>query len=346
MINFCFVSINGIDKGLFSDWIKEPTANNINDLIELGLIKCDDRWIYINPVIKDVVMAELEPKVIDCKDLINSIKAECIAYGSDKYYYLIMLEFMENIIDFIKIDDFEVFMSLIEQSFCYAEKYKELWIMRKIITVMRSFKNKNSLSIRYEALLYMFKAQYAVLKYTNAYGAAFIEKAIEIIGKNPKKEFKYLLSNLYSNLGFYKQIQNKYNHMEILNCYEKAYQLLNETDELYSYDGYVLAKKIAECHAVLGNIKKAINILELFAEYFKLHYIPQNYDGYIQYYQKEEFNSLLEYAELLEVIRVLKSKRGQDTNFERKTALKIYSAVFENNLEKLTQRTEIIKFLN
>ncbi len=347
MMNFCFVSIRGIDKALFSYWIKEPTANNINDLIELGLIKCEDKWIYINPVIREVIIAELEPKVTDCKDLINSIKAECISYGSDKYYYLIMLEFVENIMNFIKIDDFEIFMSLLEQSFCYAEKYKELWIMRKIITIMRSYiKNGNLLNIRYKALFYMFKAQYAVLRYANAYdGAAFIKKAIEIIGKNPEKEFKHLLSNLYSNLGFYKQMQNKYNHMEILNCYEIAYQLLKETDELYSYDGYVLAKKIAECYAVFGNIKKAIEVLEQFAEYFKPPYIPQNYSEYIECCQKEKFNSLLEYAELLEVIGVLKSKIKRNTAFERKTSLKIYNAVFENQPDKLTEYREITKLL-
>ena len=82
--------------------------------------------IYINPVIRVFVIAELEPKFTDFKDMINSIKSECVAYGSDKYYYMIMLEFVENMINFIKIDDFEIFMSLLEQSFCYAEKYKEL----------------------------------------------------------------------------------------------------------------------------------------------------------------------------------------------------------------------------
>ena len=218
--------------------------------------------------------------------------------------------------------------------------------MRKIITVMRSFKNKNSLSIRYEALFYMFKAQYAVLRYTNAYdGAAFIEKAIEIIGKSPEKEFKHLLSNLYSNLGFYKQMQNKYNNMEILNCYEIAYQLLKETDELYSYDGYILAKKIAECYAVSSNIKMAVEVLEQFAEYFKPYYIPENYSEYIECCQKEKFNSLLQYAELLEVIGILKSKINQNIDIERRTALKIYNAVFENQPDKLAEHIEIIKLL-
>lgn len=211
---------------------------------------------------------------------------------------------------------------------------------------MRSFKNKNSLSIRYEALFYMFKAQYAVLRYTNAYdGAAFIEKAIEIIGKSSEKEFKHLLSNLYSNLGFYKQMQNKYNNMEILNCYEIAYQLLKETDELYSYDGYILAKKIAECYAVSSNIKMAVEVLEQFAEYFKPYYIPENYSEYIECCQKEKFNSLLQYAELLEVIGILKSKINQNIDIERRTALKIYNAVFENQPDKLAEHIEIIKLL-
>ena len=345
MMNFCFVSISGIKKSLFLKWRKEQTANDINDLIELGLIRCEDTWIYINPVIKEVVMTELEPTVTACRAVIDGIKAECIVYGSDKYYYLIMLEFVENIIDFIKIDDFEIFMSLLEQSFCYAEKYKELWIMRKIIRTM-DLKIRDGLiqNVRYKALFYMFKAQHAVLKYTNVYDKAidFVEKAIDIIGKNPKKEFKHLLSNLYSNLGFYKQVQNKYNYIEILNCYERAYQLLEETDELY---GYMLAKKIAECYAVSGNFKKAIEILELFAEYFKPPYIPQNYVEYVECCQKEKLNSLIEYAELVEVIGALKNKIGQNANFERKAAIKIYNVVFENEPDKLTEYKNNVFFI-
>ena len=107
----------------------------------------------------------------------------------------------------------------------------------------------------------------------------------------------------------------------------------------------MLAKKTAECYAVSGNFKKAIDILELFAEYFKPSCIPQNYYEYIECCQNEKFNSLLEYAELLEVIGALKNKIGQNTNFERKTAMKIYNAVFENNSDKLIEYKEAIKLL-
>ncbi len=77
--------------------------------------------------------------------------------------------------------------------------------------------------------------------------------------------------------------------------------------------------------------------MELFAEYFKPPYIPQNYAEYINCCQKEEYTSLLEYAELIEVIGALKFKIGQNTDFERKTALKIYKAVFENNSQKFEE---------
>ena len=90
---------------------------------------------------------------------------------------------------------------------------------------------------------------------------------------------------------------------------------------------------------------KAIEVLEQFAEYFKPPYIPQNYSEYIECCQKEKFNSLLEYAELLEVIGVLKSKIKRNTAFERKTSLKIYNAVFENQPDKLTEYREITKLL-
>ena len=46
---------------------------------------------------------------------------------------------------------------------------------------------------------------------------------------------------------------------------------------------------------------------------------------------------MIEYAELLEVIGTLKNRIGQNTGFERKTALKIYNAVFENELDKLAE---------
>ncbi len=85
--------------------------------------------------------------------------------------------------------------------------------------------------------------------------------------------------------------------------------------------------------------------MEQFSEYFKPQYIPQNYSEYIECCQKEKFNSLIEYAELLEVIGVLKSKTGHNTDFERKTALKIYNAVFENQPDKLNEYREIIKLL-
>ena len=48
MTNFCFVSINGIDKNRFADWICEENANDINSFIELGFIRSENKMLYIN----------------------------------------------------------------------------------------------------------------------------------------------------------------------------------------------------------------------------------------------------------------------------------------------------------
>lgn len=191
--------------------------------------------------------------------------------------------------------------------------------MKKIIRAMDLYIRVGNIeNIRYKALFYMFKAQYAVLKYTDIYDKAinFLEKAIEIIGENPGKELKHLLSNLYTNLGDYKLTQR--NRKEVFDCYNKAYNLLVEIGELYIYDGYMLARKTAEFYAISGDFQKAIEVLERFTEYFKPPYIPRNYAEYIEFCQKEEYTSLLEYAELLEFIGALKAKIEQNIDFERK----------------------------
>ena len=48
---------------------------------------------------------------------------------------------------------------------------------------------------------------------------------------------------------------------------------------------------------------------------------------------------------LLEIIDVLKFKINYNTYFERKTALKIYNAVFENKHDKFAEYRDIIKYL-
>ena len=121
-------------------------------------------------------------------------------------------------------------------------------------------------------MYYLYKSRYAVIKYPNAYdiAAEFAEKGIALIEENPTNDLKHLLSNLYSVLGDYKAAAVPKNLNTVKKCYELAYSLLEETGELYSYDGYMIARKFAQILAATGNIDKGISLLEDLAQIFKI----------------------------------------------------------------------------
>ena len=126
MRNFCFVSVNVIELKRFALWIGEDNSNDITELAEMGLIRNDSGRLYINSVIRDVTKEELKPSVTQCKALITSIATECIMFGDDKYYYHDLLDFADNIISDIDVDDIDIFMLMIGEVFSYADKYNEL----------------------------------------------------------------------------------------------------------------------------------------------------------------------------------------------------------------------------
>ena len=59
--NICFVSPIGISAKKFADWIEEKNGNDINDLVELGLIHTENGILSVHSIIKDVITEELKP---------------------------------------------------------------------------------------------------------------------------------------------------------------------------------------------------------------------------------------------------------------------------------------------
>jgi len=113
MTNFCFVSVNGIDMTRFAKWICEETANDINTLVELGFIRNENRTLYINEIMRDMIFEEFKPSVSTCKNLIESLRLECLTYGLDKFYYNEMFDFIENMINKIYVDNTELFLDFL-----------------------------------------------------------------------------------------------------------------------------------------------------------------------------------------------------------------------------------------
>lgn len=338
MGNFCFVSVNGIEMKRFALWIGENNSNDIIELAEMGLIINDSGRLYINAVIRDVVKEELKPAVTQCKALITCISAECIMFGDDKYYYHDLLDFADNIISDIAVDDIDIFMFMIGEVFAYADKYNELPVMKRILNTMEYYiKNELTAEVKHKALYYLYKSRYAILKYPNAYdnAAAFAEKGIALIEKNTTDDLKHLLSNLYSALGDYKAAAVPKDLNDIKKCYGLAYSLLEEIGELYSYDGYMIARKTAHYLVKTGNIDKGISLLENVAQIFKPDTIPENYNEYVKMRENNKFSTLLEYTEILTDLILYKAKNKQKPYAEYNIVAKIYNTIYENEPEKI-----------
>ncbi len=327
MTNFCFVSVNGVDLSRFAKWICEETANDINTLVELGFIRNENRLLYINEIMRDMVFEEFKPSVSACKNLIKSLRLECLTYGLDKFYYNEMFDFIENMINKIFVDNTELFLDFIGEVFSYADKYNDLPIMKKVITEYRYYIKNNLIdNIRFKGLYYMFKAIYLITKYENDFNTAlkFIEKGISIIKENVNPETKHLLGNLYSMYGSFKLQDNpKTNKLIIMECYQKAYKLYEECGTLYSYDGYCLARRIATVYASMKRYNEAIDILETFAKYFKPNIIPNSREEFNFLSKEKKLDTITEYTELICDIYAIKKFIGKNAEYEKQIMGKI-----------------------
>ncbi len=339
MTNFCFVSVNGVDLSRFAKWICEETANDINTLIELGFIKNENKILYINEVMRDMVIEEFKPSVSSCENLIKNLRLECLNYASDKFYYNEMFDFIGNMINRISVDDAELFLDFLGEVFSYADKYNDLPIMKRVITEYKYYiKNNLTDNVRFKGLYYMFNAVYLITKYENDFSNAlkFIEKGISIIEENLNSKTRHLLGNLYSMYGSFKLQDNpKINKLIIIGYYQKAYKLYEECKTLKSYDGYCLARRISAVYVSMKKYDKGLDILETFAEYFKPDTIPNSREKFNFLLKEGRMNTITEYTELICDIYAIKKFIGRNAEYEKQIISKIENISNNNKISQV-----------
>ncbi len=106
----------------------------------------------------------------------------------------------------------------------------------------------------------------------------------------------------------------------------------------------MIARKSAQILAATGNIDKGISLLENIAQIFKPDTIPNSYSEYVKMRENNQCSTILEYADILSDLILYKAKNKQTPYAEYNIAAKIYSAVYENEPEKIALK-EIIKVL-
>ena len=347
--NICFVSPLGISTKTFCKWIEEQNGNDISDLTELGLIHNENGVLSLHSIIKDVVIDEFKPTIKTCTVLVKNIKYDCLHYGTDTAYYRNMIDFISNMLSRIIDDNTDNYLDLAETAFCYAEKYNELTFMHKVINLLDHYiKNDLTDKARDKAQFYMFRAAYVIKKYENKFSSAvdFTKKAINIAEENNSEDLTAMLGILYSNLGEYLLYESpKTNIPKTIAAYNKAFGFMQQADTLHTYDGAILVKRICEVYTLSGMGQQALKQLEYLQSVFKPDTIPQSYDEYIALCDRNENSTLLEYADILKTIAVIKASEDMNYNKEVKEIRTIYNAVYESASEELAQINTFISTL-
>ena len=120
---------------------------------------------------------------------------------------------------------------------------------------------------------------------------------------------------------------------------------MQQADTLHTYDGAVLVKRICEVYTPSGMGQQALKQLEYLQSVFKPDTIPQSYDEYIALCDRNKNSTLLEYADILKTIAVIKASEDMNYNKEVKEIRTIYNAVYESASEELAQINTFISTL-
>ena len=113
-----------IGPRLFAHFLSLSDMNDINDLEELGLIKVESNRISLQPIVKDIAIADLVPSVNNCRKMLTNLQNISLHHGVDIPYYQTLFLYIEDVVTDIKNDDPDFYIRFIEDAFSYMEKYQ------------------------------------------------------------------------------------------------------------------------------------------------------------------------------------------------------------------------------
>ena len=257
-----FVRVFGIDPRLFAHILSLSDMNDINDLEELGLIKVESNRISLQPIVKDIAIADLVPSVNNCRKMLTNLQNICLLHGVDIPYYQTLFLYIEDVVTDIKNDDHEFYIIFIEDAFSYMEKYKYESGMRLIRSVMKSY--SKSLKSNDLALYYDFESAIAGM-FDKDFKKAISLSQTALDTCVPEDDL-HLAANLNMNLGYNYHLAGQ---LEPARKYmERAISLMSEygkpnNDMLIIYHNY--ANLMDDC----GEPMKAIRAMKKCAEFIK-----------------------------------------------------------------------------
>ena len=255
---------------LLGFWMGFKDLNDVNDLIDLGLLKqLPGSRVALQNMLRPVCRAELETSVSRCQMQLEPLRFTCQLHGVDVPDYKLIYQIVDCTMKYAQKDDMPSYLLLLEDTFQYLEKYQYKTGMQKILNEL-SARIKDGTD-RDRALLLDCKAQ---MTDDPQESIKLMKQALTLLPEI-NKDNALLASNLNANLGGTYRMLHEYalakQHMET------AMRILEEYNLTKYHDCYTQIINYAMLLGDMGEPEKGLAGLEK-AEQLIRDVNPHSYD--------------------------------------------------------------------
>lgn len=233
-------------------------ANGINELCELGFIKNNHADIVsLHPMIRDVVLLELNPSFGNCDTLITNLKSKLQIIGYELPDSATIISAVRNVMKYIGSTDSNLYLNFLEAAYIFLDNYHEYSLMESIISETEKLLSDKTLgTVNDRALLLNNKAMLPMNRNEKlAKSISMMNKALSMCDEklNP-----VLFANINMNLGLlYTENNETKRGLEFM---DKAYLFIKLT-RAYNNDFITIARNYAATLSENSRVTKALEVL-------------------------------------------------------------------------------------
>ncbi|MBO5082900.1 MAG: AAA family ATPase [Lachnospiraceae bacterium] len=256
--NLSLLSVAGVIKNSFKNWMNLDNLTDVNHLIKYGFINedTDNKKISLHPLLQEVIAIETIPTVTVCRTMLDNLHLICLAHGLELRRPENIIASLISVSERIVVDDGSYFLLFLQDMFPYLDKYLVSDYLPKLTErisyVIDEYKLESPCD---KALLLDYKAECFLLKKDYGNAVKKREKAISILEKFHTKDADMRTANLLSNL--YNNLSNTYLLMKRGNEAAKALRTAFDIRMEYAHLG------LTESHDSLQQMMNLINMLLL-----------------------------------------------------------------------------------
>lgn len=234
-------------------------ANGINELCELGFIKNNHADIVsLHPMIRDVVLLELNLSFGNCDTLITNLKSKLQIIGYELPDSAIIISSIKNVMKYIGSTDSISYLNFLEDAYIFLDNYHEYDFMEIIISETEKLlddegignENNRALLLNNKAMLPMNRNEKL------AHSISLMNKALSMCDE---KSNPVLFANINMNLGLL-YIENSETERG-LEFMDNAYLFIKLT-RAYNNDFITIARNYAATLSENSSVTKAIEVLK------------------------------------------------------------------------------------